>query len=51
MAKIQCCFCGEYYDEEYMGTLDNGSPACPNYIADEDRNAERKAEETQDDEE
>ena len=49
MAKIRCDFCGEYYDEGFMGTLDNGSPACPNCIADEEREAERKQKEIQKD--
>lgn len=40
MAKKKCGYCGEYYEEEYEGTLDNGCPACPQCVADEE--AERK---------
>ena len=36
----KCGYCGEYYEEEYEGTLDNGCPACPQCVADEE--AERK---------
>lgn len=36
MAKIKCDYCGEYYDEENMKTLENGSPACPECAANEE---------------
>lgn len=36
MSKIRCGYCGEYYDEDYSGTLENGSPACPKCVAEED---------------
>ena len=36
MGKIKCGYCGEYYDEEYAGTLDNGCPACPKCVEDEE---------------
>ena len=39
MAKKKCAYCGEYYDEEYEGTLDNGSPACPECVANEEKNS------------
>ena len=35
MAQKKCEYCGEYYDEKYEGTLDNGSPACPNCVENE----------------
>lgn len=44
MAKIKCGYCGKYYDEGYTGTLDNGSPACPECVADEEAEEERKRE-------
>lgn len=36
MPKKKCDYCGAYYDEEDEGTLNNGSPACPNCVADEE---------------
>lgn len=36
MGKVKCDYCGKYYDEEFMATLDNGSTACLNCAADED---------------
>lgn len=42
MAKKKCGYCGEYYEEEYEGTLDNGCPACPQCVADEEAEEERK---------
>lgn len=45
MAKKVCGYCGEPYDEEYEGTLDNGSPACPQCVADEEAEEERKRKE------
>lgn len=47
MAKKKCGYCGEYYDEEYEQTLDNGSPACPRCVADEDAEKERRRQENQ----
>ena len=39
MGKKKCGYCGEDYDEEYEGTLDNGCPACPHCVAaEEERN-------------
>lgn len=37
MGKNKCDYCGEYYNETYGGTLDNGSPACPECVADEEK--------------
>ena len=51
MAKKVCDYCGEYYEEELMGTLDNGSPACPYCIAYEEMGADRKKQEKQNDKE
>lgn len=45
LAKKKCDYCGEYYEEEYEGTLDNGSPACPHCVADEEAEEERKRKE------
>lgn len=42
MAKKKCEYCGEYYDEENEGTLDNGCPACPQCVAAEEAEEERK---------
>ena len=40
----KCVFCGEYYDDTYEGTLDNGSPACPDCVEKEERKAKEKQE-------
>lgn len=42
MAKIRCGYCGKEYDENYGGALENGSPACPECVADEEAEEERK---------
>ena len=42
MARKKCDYCGEYYEEEYEGVLDNGCPACPQCVADEEAEEERK---------
>ena len=42
MAKIRCGYCGKEYDESYGGALENGSPACPECVADEEAEEERK---------
>lgn len=42
MAEIKCDYCGRYYDEMYGGSLNNGSPACPKCVEDEDRAKKRK---------
>lgn len=36
MTKKVCGYCGEEYDEKNEQVLDNGSPACPQCVADED---------------
>ena len=38
----KCGYCGEYYEEGYEGRLDNGYPACPQCVADEEAETERK---------
>ena len=40
----KCDFCGEYYDDAYEGTLDNGSPACPDCVEREGERAKEKQE-------
>lgn len=40
VAKKTCNYCGNEYEEEYEGTLDNGSPACPECVAKEERKLE-----------
>ena len=35
-------YCGKEYDESYGGALENGSPACPECVADEEAEEERK---------
>ena len=47
MARIRCGYCGKYYDDGYTGALDNGSPACPECVADEEAEEERKREKAQ----
>lgn len=42
MAKIRCGYCGKEYDESYGGALENGSPACPECVADEEAEEKRK---------
>lgn len=42
MAEIKCDYCGRYYDEMYGGALNNGSPACPTCVEDEEREEKRK---------
>lgn len=37
MAKVRCDYCGRYFEEDDMGALDNGSPACPECVADEEK--------------
>ena len=44
MTRIRCGYCGKYYDDGYTGALDNGSPACPECVADEEAEEERKRE-------
>lgn len=44
MATIRCGYCGRYYDDGYTGTLDNGSPACPECVAYEEAAETEKAE-------
>jgi len=43
MAQIKCDYCGKMYDEEKMQTLDNGCPACPECVADEEKRIEERA--------
>lgn len=45
MATIRCGYCGRYYDDGYTGALDNGSPACPKCVEDEEAEEERKRKE------
>ena len=45
MATIRCGYCGRYYDDGYMSALDNGSPACPECVEDEEAEKERKRKE------
>lgn len=45
VGKVKCDYCGKYYDEEIMTALDNGSPACPNCVADEDAQKEKQRKE------
>ena len=35
MEKVKCDYCGEEYEEAFMVTWDNGSPACPECAAKE----------------
>ena len=42
MTTIRCGYCGRYYDDGYTGALDNGSPACPKCVEDEEAEEERK---------
>ena len=42
MAKKRCDYCHELYDEEFEGTLENGSPACPNCVEDEEKRKQEK---------
>ena len=42
MAKIRCGYCGKEYDEDYGGSLENGSPACPDCVAEEDAAEKQK---------
>ena len=41
MAKKKCDYCGRYYEEEHEGTLDNGCPACPHCVAEEEIKEEK----------
>lgn len=45
MASIRCGYCGRYCDDGDTGVLDNGSPACPECVADEEAEEERKRKE------
>ena len=45
MEKKKCEYCGEYYDPEYYGTLDNGCPACPKCVKEEEEAKKAKTEE------
>lgn len=37
MEKKRCGYCGRYYDVQDEMTLENGSPACPQCVADEEK--------------
>ncbi len=47
MAKVKCGYCGKEYDDAYGGALDNGSPACPECVDDEEKRNEEKHTEAQ----
>lgn len=42
MAKMTCPCCGEEFDEEFVEHLDNGNPACPACVADEQKREEQQ---------
>ncbi len=37
MEKIKCDYCERYYDAACGSSLDNGSPACPQCVKDEEK--------------
>lgn len=37
MGKVKCEYCGEYYEGEFQSVLDNGCPACPACVAQEEQ--------------
>ena len=37
MSEKKCDYCGKYYEEEFEETLNNGSPACPQCAAEEEK--------------
>lgn len=47
MTTIRCGYCGRYYDDVYRGALDNGSPACPKCVEDEEE--QKRKEQVQED--
>lgn len=42
MTQKKCDYCGEYYDEKYEGTRENGCPACPQCVAEEEAEEEER---------
>ena len=37
MAKEKCNYCGNEYDEQFFGTLNNGSNACMHCVEEEEQ--------------
>ena len=44
MSKQRCDYCGREIEAEYMSTLDNGCPACPECVAEEEKKEQNKSE-------
>lgn len=44
MEKRKCGYCGRYYDVQDEMTLENGSPACPQCVADEEKREKEREE-------
>jgi len=42
MGTMECPSCGERFDDEYVCFLDNGNPACPHCVAEEQKKKERE---------
>lgn len=37
MAQILCTTCGEMFNDEYIDFLENGNPACPRCVEEEEK--------------
>ena len=44
MEKVKCDYCGQYYEGAYQSVLDNGCPACPQCVAQEEANKKQQDE-------
>lgn len=42
MKKRKCDYCGKTVEEEEMQALNNGSPACPDCVEEEEINSKKK---------
>ena len=42
MEKMECPICGELFDDMDVQYLDNGNPACPTCVQDEQKQDEKE---------
>ena len=43
MPKEKCNYCGKEIDADCMSALENGSPACPECVAEEEKKDQNKS--------
>ena len=41
MAKMECPICGKSFDDEMVEFLENGNPACPHCVDEEQKRQEK----------